>query len=205
MKLDNYKDFTSEQLEKYFLDIKNIFKYSSCITPINLYWDLYKRVWSHTIYVEKKIVEEAILKARYNIEIKKLSEEILTRLKIINNKEYILLIDHKNDQTREVLDYIIYNNIITTVYVISPDNMFWYFHDIWHWYLSDICDNFYENVYWYPEMLVNIFAAFKQKQYKLYSRTNIDKDILEKCNKYDDELKKYFFSILDSLNFKDDI
>ena len=83
--------------------------------------------------------------------------------------------------------------------------MFWFFHDLGHGYLSNICDNFYENVYGFPEMLVNIFACIKQKQYKIYSRKIIDIEISEKCVRYRDEDKNYFFKLLDSLQLEDDI
>jgi len=124
---------------------------------------------------------------------------------VIHSKNYVTLIDNKTDQSREVLDYIVRNNIETKLYIISPDNAFWFFHDIGHGYLSDMCNNFYENVYGYPEMLVNIFACIKQKQYKLYSRRIIDYEIGKRCTLYDIEDKKYFFKILDSLHLEDDI
>lgn len=198
-------NMTESSLKEAFLDIKSVYQYGENIYPISLEGKILPRVWSHILLVPEYIFLEAIKSARYKQDIQKNYEKILSSVKIIHSQRYVTLVDNKTDQTREVIDYIIQQNIITKLYVISPDSMFWFFHDIWHGYLSETCNNFYENVYGTPEMLVNIFACIKQKQYKMYSRRIVDREIGEKCTRYDSDDKKYFFKLLDSLHLQDDI
>ncbi len=204
MIFQDYKWYSQSQLESYFIDFKRIYAYGKNISVLNYEATPFKRVGSHIIYVEKKLIIECISNGRYKSEIIKNTFSILARTKIINGVEYTPLIDHKTDQTREFLDYIIQNDIKTLIYVYSPDKMFWFFHDIWHWYLSDFCNNFYENVYGYPEMLVNIFAAIKQKQYGCFNQTLVETEVIKKCKLYKDIDKNYFRELLTSLNIEND-
>lgn len=203
--LKSYKWIDYENLKFIFSDIKKIFNYWNSIVPIFKKKETYNRVWSHLILVEQILVKNCYVNWKYKKELQVEYQNILTRTKRIKWLDYSLLIDNKTDQSREVVDYIIKNDIHTHIYILSDDNMFWFFHDMGHSYLADICDNFYENVYWYPEQLVNLFAAIKLKQYWFYNYDYIIEQAVTKCYWYPKEDHEYFLSILDTLNFKNDI
>lgn len=201
----SYKWFLQSELESYFLDTEAVFLYGINITPIYHFLHPFKRVWGHIIYVEKDLVQKSILFWRYTQEIKQIENLILSRIKEFDWQNYCALIDHKNDQAREVMDYIILNNIKTTIHIYAPDNMFWFFHDMGHWYIAEKCHTFYDNAYWYPEMLINIFAAIKLKQYGVFNKTKILDEVVVKCYRYKKIDKDYFTHILNLLDYSDDI
>lgn len=193
------------KLEAHFRDIDAIEQYGIEISPIYIDFEAFKRVGSHIIFVQKTIVEEAIKKWKNNKELNKFSSPLLNREKLFSWIPYCLLMNNKNDQAREIIDYIVENHIHTDVYVYAPDNLFWFFHDLGHGYLSQVLDNFYDNVYGKPEMLVNIFACIKMKQYKRFSRKKVEFEVIDRCYRYQKEDKEYFLRFLDSFDFSDDI
>lgn len=193
------------KLEEHFRDIEAIEQYGREIHPIYVDFEPFKRVGSHIIFVQKNIVAEALEKWKNNRELQKFSRTLPNREKIFSWVPYCLLMNNKNDQAREVIDYIVENHIHTDVYVYSPDNLFWFFHDLGHGYLSKAIDNFYDNVYGKPEMLVNIFACVKLKQHKRFSRKRVEFEVIDRCYKYQNEDKEYFLRFLDTFSFTDDI
>lgn len=199
-----YKWVPQIELEQYFFDVDAIKKYGENIIPVYHFFNPFNRVWAHIIYWEKQYIIDTAQYWKYTSEISQELPKILTREKNIDGLAYYPLVDNKTDQTREYLDYVVKKGIQTKIYIYAPDYMFWFFHDLWHGYLADKIDNFYDNVYGYPEQLVNLFAAIKLKQYWKFNKQKVIYEAVTKCYRYEQINKDYFRAKLDVLWFSDD-
>lgn len=181
-------------LKQEFFNIKKVLSFWFCLNIKLIKCKTYDRIWSYNILVEKKYLNDTLKYWLYNREISLEYDNILKNMtKNFFWKEYILLVNHKCDKSREVISYLIKNNINTEILILDNDP-FWFFHDMWHLYLADIVDNFYENVYWYPEQLNNIFSIIKLKQYWYFDINKSYKEITEK-SKYPKLCKEIFYNL----------